>query len=250
MPTDCTSAGGFSKRGRRGLTLIEVLVVIAIVALIAAVGIPSLQGILDLRQRGAAKEIAQTYTWLIDEAALRNVTFRIGFNLDRNTWKIEAGDPTTLVFSNPEAREQFDDDLEDAMSRFTQREIEEGQAEDIEVKKGRFVGLDDIAFVTAQHLPGGTRFEYVYTPQYGEEGARPTEDGPPEDTEEDMVAYTYVFPDGTAEHAVIRIIDEDDEEEGWTIEVLPMSGEIRLSTDLVDPTESLAWVPDEAPELR
>ena len=225
---------------------------IALMATIAAIGVPAMSGLLDLKQRSAAKELAQTYTWLLDEAALRNVAFRMVYNLDRSTWTIEAGDPNTLVFSSPEKREEFDERLEDDMSRYTQREIEEGDAEDVESQRGRFTGLAelDVPFTTSKPLPDGTRFAYVYTPQYEEGGLQPTEEGPPEDEEDDRIAYTYVFPDGTAEHTVVRIVDEDDEEDGWTIEVLPISGDIRLSTDLIDPSESLNWVPDEAPELR
>lgn len=240
------------RRARRGLTLIEIMVAIALMGVIAAIGVPAINGLLDLKQRAAAKELTQTYTWLLDEAALRNVAFRVVFNLDRRTWSIEAGDPNTLVFSNPEKREEFDEKVEDDMTRYTQREIEEGDAEEVEGKRGRFTGLAElnVPFTTAKSLPDGTRFEYVYTPQYEKEGLRPSPDGPPDDEADDRIAYTYVFPDGTAEHTVIRIVRDDDEDEGWSIEVLPISGDIRLSTDLVDPSKSLEWIPDEAPELR
>ena len=230
--------------------MIEILVALAVMALVAAISIPTLEGLLALKQRSAAKDLAQTYTWLLDEAALRNVAFRMVYNLDRSTWMIEAGDPATLVFSDPEAREEHDEKIEDEMSRYTKREIEEGEAEDAEGKRGRFVGLSDIAFKAAQTLPTGTRFSFVYTPQYEEEGMTPTEDGPPDDEEEDRIAYTYVFPDGTAEHTVVRIVDEDDESDGWSIEVLPISGDIRLTPDLVDPSQSMEWLPEEGPEIR
>ena len=244
----CISTG--IRSARRGLTLIEILVALAVMALVAAISIPTLEGLLALKQRSAAKDLAQTYTWLLDEAALRNVAFRMVYNLDRSTWMIEAGDPATLVFSNPEAREEHDEKLEDEMSRYTKREIEEGEADDVESDRGRFVGLSDIAFKSAQTLPTGTRFSFVYTPQYDEEGLTPTENGPPDDEEEDRIAYTYVFPDGTAEHTVVRIVDDDDESDGWTIEVLPISGDIRLTPDLVDPSQSMEWIPEEGPEIR
>ena len=77
----------------------------------------------------------------------------------------------------------------------------------------------------------------------------PSEDGPPDDEADDRIAYTYVFPDGTAEHTVVRIVDEDEETEGWTIEVLPISGDIRLTPDLIDPSQSMEWIPDEGPEI-
>jgi len=237
---------------RRGLTLIEIMVAMAVMVTLAAISIPALNGLLDLKQRAAAKELAQTYTWLLDEAALRNVAFRVAYNLDRGTWTIEAGDPNTLVFSNPEKREEFDERIEDDMSRFTQREVEEGEAEDVQKRRGRFTGLADmdVPFTTSKPLPDGTAFRFVYTPQYEDGGLTPTPDGPPEDEEDDRIAYTYVFPDGTAEHTVVRIVQDDAEDEGWTIEVMPISGDIRMSTELVDPSESLAWVPDEGPEIR
>jgi len=235
---------------RQGLTLIEIMVVLGMVGLLALLAGPALSGLLGLHQRAAAKELAQTYSWLMDEAALRNVTFRVVYNLDARTWKLEAGDPGTLVFSSPEEREKFDEELESELRRFTKREIEEGKAQDVLEKRGRFEGLEGTAFTTERELPGGARFAYVYTPQYGEDGVRPHEEGPPEDLEDHNIAYTYVFPDGTAEHTLVRIVDEDNPDDGWTVEVWPMSGEVHLSTTLVDPETSLDWIPDQAPELN
>ena len=241
-----------TRSARHGLTLIEIMVSLAVMGAIAAIGVPAINGLLDLKQRAAVKELAQTYTWLLDEAALRNVAFRVVYNLDRSTWTIEAGDPNTLVFTSPEKREEFDEKLEDDMSRYTKRELEEGQADETEERRGRFTGLAelDVPFTTTKPLPEGTVFAYVYTPQYEDGGLTPSPEGPPEDQEEDRIAYTYVFPDGTAEHTVVRVVQDDAEDEGWTVEVLPISGDIRMSTDLVDPSKSLDWLPDEGPALR
>lgn len=235
------------------MTLIEIMVVMAVLVVIAAVAVPSLAGLLDLQQRAAAKELGQTMGWLVDEARLRNTSFRVGFNLDRSTWKVEVGDPDTLVYATPEEREEAEEKLEEEMKRFTKREIEEGALEDLEDSEDgpkRFEGLNDAAFTTQQELPSGTRFLYVYTPQYGAPGMEPSEDGPSDDPTEDTWAYVYIFPDGTAEHAVIRIVDEDDPEDGWTVEMDPMTGKVSLSSDLVDPTEALDWLPEEGPEFR
>ena len=199
------------RRDRRGLTLIEIMVVIAIIGIIVGVGVPALSGLLALQQQQAVSELGQTYIWLRDEAALRNVTFRVVYNLDQGTWKIEAGDASTLVFSDPEAREEYDKELREKMERFTERELEEGAAE--ELAPSRFEGLEDPAFTTAQSLPSGVRFAFIYTPQYGRDGVVPHDDIP-EDEEDQAVAYTYIFPDGTAEHTIIRIVDEDDPKDG------------------------------------
>ncbi len=243
-------------RGRRGFTLIEIAVVVAILVVMAVVAVPALSGLLDLQQRAAAKELAQTYTWLVDEAQLRNVTFRVVYNLDRRTWKIEVGDPDTVVFATPEEREAHDEEVREMMRRYTEEEIAQGVPEDEEEGGSqltdRFAGLDaDGSFTTERSLPRGTAFAFVYTPQYGEEGVRPhdPEDLADLDPEDERVAYTYVFSDGTAEHTVVRIVDEDDMEDGWTLEVEPLSGKVHLSTDIVDPQQSMAWLPDEGPRI-
>ena len=241
---------------RRGLTLVEIAVVMAIMVLVAAIGAPAISGLLDLQQRAAAKEIAETYRWLSDEAQLRNVTFRVAYNLDRHTWKVEIGDPNTLVFATPEERLEFEEAQEDAMSAYTERERADGAVELDEngdpvgsTYTDRFDGLDDPALTTEQTLPSNTRFAWVYTPQYGEEGIEPS-DEPSDDPEEDVIAYTYIFPDGTAEHAVIRVVDMEKPDDGYTIEVSPYGGEVSLSSDLVDPAESFSWLPDEGPTLQ
>jgi prepilin-type N-terminal cleavage/methylation domain-containing protein len=233
---------------RRGLTLIEIVVTIAIMGLVTAVAIPSLNGIFDLRQRAGVQELARTYTFLVDEAVLRNVTFRVAYNLDRSTWRVEVGDANTLIFGDAESREAHEAELEDQMARFTQRELDEGAADDLDGSHGRFEGLDSEMFTSANALPDKTRFAFVYTPQYGEDGVEP-HDKLPEDPEDERVAYSYVFPDGTAEHTVVRIVDADDPDDGYTLEVEPISGKVRLDTDLVDPSESFAWLPEEGPDL-
>jgi prepilin-type N-terminal cleavage/methylation domain-containing protein len=234
---------------RRGLTLIEIMVVMAIIGIIAAVGAPSISGVLALEQQRAISELAQTYVWLRDEASLRNVTFRVAYNLDQNTWKIEVGDPNTLVFSNPEEREKADEALADEMRRYTDRELEEG-VEDLRDISTRFEGLEGSAFTTQQKLPPGIHFAFVYTPQYGEDGMTASDD-PPDSPEEERVAYTYIFPNGTTEHIVIRIVDDDDDDYGYTLEVEPLTGSVQISTDEVtDPSDSFSWLPDEGPSLR
>ena len=49
---------------------------------------------------------------------------------------------------------------------------------------------------------------------------------------------------------MVRIVSDEDPDDGWTIEVLPISGDIRMSEDLIDPQESLAWIPEDGPEIR
>ncbi len=109
------------------MTLIEIVVVMALLVGLFAIAIPAYQAMFDVNMRGAARELAQTYKWLQDEAAMRNVTFRVAIDLDRGTWKVQAGDPSSLIFSTPEEREAADEDLESTMKRYTERELARGR---------------------------------------------------------------------------------------------------------------------------
>lgn len=231
-----------------GFTIIELLMVLAILAVMAAVGMPALNAALGMEQQSAVKEMGQTLTWLQEEAAMRNVAFRMEINLDRGTWKVTQGDPSSLIFATPEAAEEFRDAQKDQMKRFTKRQIAEGEVEVME-EPDKFNELDDPVFTSAQTLPQGIGFAFVYTPQYGEDGVVPNEELPDE-PEEEAVAYVHVFPDGTAEHTVIRVIELNDPEEGYTLEMEPMGGGIRLTDELVDPKDSLDWIPEEGPDFR
>ena len=233
---------------RRGMTLIELVIVVAIIGLLAAVAAPSLNAVLGVEQQSSVKEMGQTLMWLQEEAALRNVAFRVEVNLDRNQWKVEQGDPTSLIFSTPDEAEEFRDEQRAQMRRFTKRQIESGEVE-IAEDPSKFGQIEDPRFQTQQSLPEGLQFAFVYTPQYGEGGLEPN-DVLPDDPEDEIIAHIHIFPDGTAEHTVIRIIEYDSSDNGYTLEMEPMGGTVRFTDDIIDPRESLAWIPDEGPDFR
>ena len=104
-------------------------------------------------------------------------------------------------------------------------------------------------FETNQTLPEGLQFAFVYTPQYGEDGVEPNPDLP-DDPEDEAVAHIHIFPDGTAEHAVIRIVEVDEPDNGYSLEMDPMGGMVRLTDEILDPRNSLDWIPDEGPDFR
>ena len=240
---------------RRAFTLVEVLVTIAIMAVLFALTLPSLEGIFEVEQKAAVRELGTTYTWLMDEAALRNVTFRVVYNLDQNTWKVEVGDPDTMVFGSPDERQKWEDEQAEARAALTDSELEElGESavvldnESTDSMDSDFDGLSDSIFTTANALPAGIRFDYVYTPQYGPDGIFPNTELP-EDESDQAIAYSYIFPNGTAEHTIVRIVN-DDGEDGQSIEISPLDGRIRLTNEIIDPEELFEWIPEEAPKIQ
>ncbi len=232
---------------RRGISLVEIMVVLAIMAVVLGIGIPSLNAIFDVQQRGAARELAMTYSFLITEASMRNVTFRIAYNLDANTYQIEVGDPDTLVFSDPDTRRAFEEEREKKLKRFEPKD-DAPEAEGDKDPLDRFAGLDMPGFSSKVELPTNSVFSFVYTPQYGEPQVAAEE--PPETAEEQKIVYSYVFANGSAEHTVVRIVDGDDPDDGFTVELEPLSGRVSVESELRDIGESMSWIPSEAPLYR
>lgn len=232
---------------QRGLTLIEIMIVIALLGVIALVGVPIVNNIFAVQQRAAIQNLAQTYVWLGEEAQLRNVCFRLAINLDRNTWKVEVGDANALVFSNPEEAKEYTETIKSKMRRFTRQQREDANLSE-DSTPSQFDKMEDNAFNTEEVLPEGLYFSFVYTPQYGEDGMRPN-DELPDDPAEEKIAYSHIFSDGSAEHTVIQIV-EDGDDEPLSLIVEPLSGKVQITTELREPTESLSWVPEEGPTFR
>lgn len=231
---------------RRGISLIEIMVVMAIMAAVIGIGLPSMRAIFDVQQRGAARELARTFRFLQDEAAMRNVSFRVAFNLDAGSYRIEVGDPNTLVYSTPQEREAHQEELQAQLKRLTRKEQEEGAAE--EPQRNQFTGLDLPGFQSEVQLPTGTVFAWAWTPQYAEPVTPSREQ--PEKPEDMRVVYAYVFASGESEHVAVRVVDAEDPEDGYTVEVEPLSGNIIVEPDLLDVGAHMAWLPTEGPTLR
>jgi prepilin-type N-terminal cleavage/methylation domain-containing protein len=235
------------RAGRRGMTLMEILVALAIIIGIMSISVPTLYNVLALEQHAVTRQLATTIAFLRDEATLRGVTFRLAFDLDAGTWKVQAGSPDATIFATPEEREAWERDIQDRMARYTQREIEEGAADEILDQTGRFDELPGVVLDTVQELPGGTRFAWIWTSQW-EEPVTPSA-VPPEDPADDKIVYLYIFPDGQLEAAVLRLVSEDDPDEGYSLVVEPLTGRIQMESEEIEPETLFAWLPLEAPEL-
>ncbi|MFT5582676.1 MAG: type II secretory pathway pseudopilin PulG [Cognaticolwellia sp.] len=242
------------------MTLIEIMVVIAIMAVVLGVGIVSMSGVLGLQQTGATKELAQTYRFLSNEAALKNVTFRIAYNLDARSYKIEVAAPDALVFTDPEKREEYEELMQEKMSdlqgleNFEDMNLSDDELELLEGSR-RFEGMDDAALNTEVTLPRGSYFAWVYTPQYPEpvepqmDFSDPDYDPDGEALETPRIVYSYIFANGHVEHTLVRIAAIDDPQDGLTIEAEPLSGRVEMHDEDFGVEDSMSWLPDEGPDL-
>lgn len=235
--------GRLRPRGRRGMMLVEILVVIAILLGVAAILIPTVSSYMQLEQRRVAKELALSYELLHDQAVMRNTTFRIAYHLDANAYQVEVGDPDVLIFDNPEDRIEYEEDLEDLLDAF-----DEDDPDRPEDPTSSFQKLQD-RFGARVELPRGTRFGGVYTPQY-EDMMEPSGVDPEVDPEEAVVVYSYIFSTGFTEHTVVWLVDEDDPESGYTVEIEPLSGRVHLVGELRSWEDRFDFVPTAGPELE
>jgi len=228
-----------ARRARNGFTILEVLVVVAIlIALVAVVG-ATLSNVLALEQRRLARDLALTYERLHDEAILRNVTFRLTYHLDEGFYEVEVGDPDTLIFDDPEARQEAEEEQKEKMDRFSDEE--RAAAEQSEVRFETVTTFEKRRI----DLPSGTAFGGVFTPQY-EDIVRPSG---ATDAEDFVVVHSYLFPSGYSEPTVVQIVEIDDPEEGFTVVVEPLSGRVRLLGEVVDQHDAFDDSPPSPPDL-
>ncbi len=102
---------------------------------------------------------------------------------------------------------------------------------------------------TEVQLPGGVQIGGVYTPQYGRI-VKPG-DTLSEQTDEDAPTevYSYIMNNGFTEHTLVWLVKDNDPDDGWTVEVEPLSGRVHLHGELLDLYDVQKRIPDEGPSL-
>lgn len=80
-------------RTDRGFTLIELSLVLLIIGVMLTLAVPRLGLIGEARLDAAAAKLAATLSYLHDESALRGRIYRVRFDLDRESWTVEAQAP-------------------------------------------------------------------------------------------------------------------------------------------------------------
>jgi hypothetical protein len=226
------------------MSLIEVLVVLAIGLLLIAVMIPATRSMLALDQRAAARKVALLYQRLHDEAIMRNRTFRIAFYLDEGRYVVEPGEPGALIAANPEERERFEEETRRKLALMD----EEQKKAWFQSNRQPFESLGKEGIFEVE-LPHSVVFAGFYTAQYGADMVRPGERLAGADKDDPLKVFSYVMSNGFTEHTMVQLAQRNDPEDGFTIEVEPLSGVVKLHGELVEPTDAHAFVPEEPPSL-
>jgi len=203
--------------------------------------VPTISGLFRIKQRKAAKRMVMLYQRLHDEAALRNRTFRVVFDLDNAKTRVEVGEARAVIYTSTEQRERYEEETRRKLALMSDEERAAWER-----ARQPFEKLQS-ALAPEWELPSGLAIGGVYTPQYGqmmtvEDLPEDPEDGPRE-------IYSYVFANGFTEHTVIWLVDTSDPDEGWTVWVEPLSGLIHLEGELIDWEDTIDDLPEEGPAL-
>ncbi len=233
------------RSARRGLSLIEVMVTIAILLALVAVLAPATRSIFALDQRAAARKLAVLYERLHDEAVMRNRSFRVAFHLEQGKYVVQAGEAGALIAASPEDRERFEEELRDKVRHMDDDE----RRAFMRSRQQPFESMGKDGQMEFE-LPWSVKFGGVYTPQYGRL-VRPGDDtgGGSSDDEEAPPVFSYVMNSGVMEHTLIQLVSADNPDQGWTIEVEPLSGVVKMHGELLEGFDIREDVPEDGPSL-
>ncbi len=73
----------------RGFTLIEIVVVLFLVGSLMVIAIPKLRDITDVNMQSASRNISATIRYLYSEAAFRKRIYRLVFDIDNSSYRVE-----------------------------------------------------------------------------------------------------------------------------------------------------------------
>ena len=222
------------RRRQRGLTLIEIMVAIMLATLVIAVAIPAFNAATDSDLNAVAVRISGASRACFGEAAIKNVTLRMAYDLDANAYWVEAFPGTFQIIGEErdleEARDEEEEKAEDEKRR-QEQEDKYGGAEDQEAAPivPKFVPVE-VAFVEAQQIPARLKIKGVRTPQFRQVVTTGK-------------AYTHFFPNGWAERTLVYL--EDKGGSVLTLETQPLTGRVIIHEGELD------WVAvDEARDQR
>ena len=208
--------GRTALRGRvaeRGLTLIELMVGMAIIGMLVALVVGGASRLFDADLKEKSSQLASTIRFLYNKAATERVYLRLVLDIDDNSYHVEASsEPFQVTRMTEEDLAERKRRLE-ALARGEKPPEDEtpppnpfSPAESYLLKK---VSLGDNVLIKDVQTD--------YTDAKVEEGE----------------IYVYFFPNGYATPAIINLMDADDET-NYSLEVLPLSGRVRIENEYRD----------------
>ncbi|MRG93956.1 pilus assembly FimT family protein [Polyangium spumosum] len=228
-PSKCHAAA--SSRGRRGLSLVEVLITLAIMTLITGAAVLGLGGLKRARLRQSAVMITSAVRVAYGHANAIGKPVRLVFDFEKRSVVLEEGTGQLAIDRRTKTGGA-------AGATESEREAEQQKAQDdkleqqgLRAPKPSFTPTSAFGFEGDKENPGksladGIRFMSVDTAHQDEP------------IEEDR-AYLYFFPGGQTERAAIQIVlgnpaEADKDRDFMTILVSPLTGKPTMQKGRVE----------------
>ncbi len=199
-----------SQLRQRGMTLIELMVGMTILGVILSVVVGGIRSFSDAELKKASNKLSSTIRYLYNKSATERLYLRLAYDISENSYKVESSsEPFVVEVLTKEelekkARDGQDDDAIPEHNPFS--------AEESYLLKPVKLG-DDIKFADVQ-------VSYLKARING------------------GIAYTYFLPNGFATPTIINLSDEAGEA-FYSLEILPLSGRVRIETKHKDLHEDL-----------
>lgn len=222
-----------SARGRRGFTLIEMVVALAIIAVLFAAVIIGVGALTGAKAKESATELTGVIRSLYDTANLTGKTCRLVFELpsekDDNgavTYRAECAKSGLTAAKNrdeeqKEARSEGEqrkkkDRLDDSDKRFTRSDSDDAPSlqELMAREKARVDDAAKFSTFTTEQIPARTLPDSVRVWVWTRSLRAPTKSGP---------AYLYFFPQGFTDRAQVYVRQGSNV---WTLSVSPLTGKV------------------------
>ena len=202
--------------GRRAFTLLEIVISIAVVSLMLGVVISRMDSVLEWDMKKASNKLASTIRYLYNKSATEGMYIRLILDMEEQVYWVEATTDPFVMSSGDEDKVSVKGGSEEKEGEeFASGEGEEGSEEDYAIKPVEPVfSKVDSYLLKPTKLPGSVYFKDVHV-----EHSRMVVDG--------GKAEIYFFPNGTVEHAIINLRDENDETH-YSLETNPISGRVNI----------------------
>ena len=217
--------------GRRGLTLIEIIVTVTIVAGLMGATVYSIQMVTNSTLRNEAMRLTSAFKYTWSRAALNNAQYRMVLDFQNSTYHTEVTDaPLIAEEASPEEGEGAGSEfLSEEARELSEQQDDESFFESEEEKKTPFNVRRKTTYeqvensvVKKRSLPEGLEFHRVIT-----SGRPPVESGR---------AAIHFFPDGFQEPAIVVLKNADGA--FYSLKTEPLTGRVHIySKELKDDDE-------------
>ncbi len=210
-----------NKRAESGLTLIELMVAIAIIAVMFVVAASELRHLFDVDLKSSANHIASMMRYLSNKAVTENLYVRAVYDFETQSyWVEQSPDPFLIAPELKEAKFGQPDTKKTAKEK-SEAKKQEAKKEISPEEPSAFVASESMVLKKTK-LPSSVRFKDVYVDYVGNK-------------KDSGQVYTYFFPDGYATGTIVHLQNADDDNDVFSIELLSLSGRVRVTREYVEP---------------